>query len=314
MPLPPSTDRSPAAGAPGRRLRVAACAGAAVTLLLVGGAVVTLGWKASNSAMHPPRTSVGWSLADYPSLKPETVTVHSRTGIDLAGRFFRGRDDATVVLSHGYGSNQDEMLPVANALHTAGFNVFTYDMRGCGRSGGAVTLGALEEKDLRSVVDFLAARPDVDSNRIGALGFSMGAATTLMEAEHDNRIKAVVDDSGWADVHHWLKPRWQDAILRPTWRFSPVALELVELRTRISLTALRPVDAISHLGPRPVLIIHGADDEVVPLADSELNLAAARSPKALWVVQDAAHGDTVRPGGATTSARVTAFFDHGLRG
>jgi uncharacterized protein len=283
-------------------------------LLLLGATSVIVGWRASNAAMHPGAAKLAWSLGDFPSLRPATMTVHSRTGVDLAGRFFRGRAGATVVLSHGYGGNQDEMLPVTAALHAAGFNVFTYDLRGCGGSGGAVTLGALEQEDLRSVLDAVAAHAGVDPSRIGALGFSMGAATTVLEAAGDPRVKAVVDDSGWADVRHWVKPRWREVLLRPTWHFTPLSLSILEVRSGVDLDKLRPVEAIHRLSPRPTMIIHGADDTVVPPRDSELNYAAAASPRDLWLVPAASHGDTLRPGGATSSQRVIAFFERALRG
>src|ERR1035441_4878208 len=103
-----------------------------------------------------------------------------------------------IVLSHGYGDNQAQMLPYAEFLHRAGYSVFTYDMRNRGRSGGeAVTLGALEYLDLISAVAYLTTRADVDPDRIGALGLSLGGSTTLLAAASDPRIKAVVDDSGF---------------------------------------------------------------------------------------------------------------------
>jgi dipeptidyl aminopeptidase/acylaminoacyl peptidase len=278
-----------------------------------GGMLALLGWRGSGTAMHPAPASIPWALDDFPELTPETVKVQSRTGVTLMGRFFRGGGGATIILSHGYGGNQDEMLPVAATLHSAGFNVFTYNLRGCGTSGGEVTLGALEQEDLRSVVDVVAARSDVDGDRIGALGFSMGAATTLLEAADDGRIKAVVADSAWSDVRHWVRPRLRDLVLRPTWHFSPVSLKLLELRTGARLRRLRPVNAVPRVSPRPILIIHGGADEVVPPNDSELNHAAASGPRDLWMVEGAAHGDTVRPGGATTGPRVTGFFDGALR-
>jgi pimeloyl-ACP methyl ester carboxylesterase len=238
-----------------------------VLIVLALGAILGLGWDSSGKAIHPGVGSYAWSLEDYPELVPEEVTVESSTGAKLAGRFFPGRTEATVILLHGYGGNQDEMLPVASTLHDGGYSVFSFDQRGCGRSTGEVTFGASEQDDLRSVVDYLVTRADVNSERIGALGFSMGGATTLMAAADDQRVKAVVADD------------------------------------------LRPVDVISKLSPRPVLLVHAGADQVVPPAEGERNFEAARKPKELVLVAGAAHGDTIEPGGATTRDRVTEFFD-----
>jgi alpha-beta hydrolase superfamily lysophospholipase len=283
-----------------------------VLVLVVAAAVVGLAWRASGHAIHPATATFAWGLDDYPDLKPEDVEVKSSTGATLAGRFFPGPTRATVVLTHGYGGNQDELLPTAAALHKGGLSVFTYDLRGCGRSTGEVTFGAREQDDLRSVIDHLTSRADVDADRIGALGFSMGAATTLMEAADDPRVKAVVDDSGWSDVYHWLRPSWKAVFIHPGDRFSALSLELAERRADIDLDRLKPREDVARLAGRPLLIIHGTADENVPPGDSDENFAAAREPKELWTIEGAAHGATVEPGGASSSKRVVEFFRRAL--
>jgi len=280
-----------------------------VLIVLALGAILGLGWDSSGKAIHPGVGSYAWSLEDYPDLVPEEVTVESSTGAKLAGRFFPGRTEATVILLHGYGGNQDEMLPVASTLHDGGYSVFSFDQRGCGRSTGEVTFGASEQDDLRSVVDYLVTRADVNSERIGALGFSMGGATTLMAAADDQRIKAVVADSSWSEAKNWLRPSVKASFLHPRDRFSALSLKLAELRGGFDLDDLRPVDVISKLSPRPVLLVHAGADQVVPPAEGERNFEAARKPKELVLVAGAAHGDTIEPGGATTRDRVTEFFD-----
>ena len=267
-----------------------------VVLLLVAAAGLTaLAWRASSRAIHPGPSQYAWSLADYPELKAEDVRIET-----LAGRFFRGRESATIVLTHGYGGNQDEMLPVADALHRSGFTVFTYNLR------SEVTFGANEQDDLISVVDYLSGRPDVDAERIGALGFSMGGATTIIAAAREPRIKAVVADSAWRTAKSWLRPSWN-----PRDHFSRLSLKFAEWRAGIDLDKLRPVDSIRALGGRPVLLIHGSDDDVVLPEDSDALVAAAPGAE-LWRIPGAKHGDTLAPGGPTTAERVTAFFQRAL--
>jgi dipeptidyl aminopeptidase/acylaminoacyl peptidase len=203
------------------------------------------------------------------------------------------------------------MLPVAAALHRSGYTVFTYDTRGCGRSSGEITFGAREQEDLVSVVDHLVPRPDVDAERIGALGFSMGGATTLLAAARDPRIKAVVADSAWKTAKSWLRPSVRAVFLHPRDHFSALSLTFAELRAGVDLDDLRPVDAMRGLSGRPVLLIHGSADDVVLPADAEA-LVAANGEAELWRIAGAAHGATVAPGGATTSDRIADFFDGAL--
>jgi dipeptidyl aminopeptidase/acylaminoacyl peptidase len=268
-----------------------------VVVLCAAAGLAALAWRASARAVHPGPASYAWSAADFPELTAEEVTVDSSTGARLAGRFYPGSKRAAIVLTHGYGGNQDEMLPVADALHRSGFTVFTYNVR------REVTFGAKEQDDLISVVDYLSRREEVDAERIGALGFSMGAATTIMAAARDSRIKAVVADSAWQTAKSWLRPTWN-----PRDHFSRFSLKLAEWRTGIDLDKLRPVDAMRGLSGRPVLLIHGSADDVVLPADAEA-LAGAKADAELWRIEGAAHGATVAPGGATTSERVGEFFE-----
>ena len=283
-----------------------------VVVVLVLAAIFGLGWDASGKAIHPGAGDYAWELAEYPRLVAEDVALESRTGASLSGRFFEGRTQAAIVLVHGYGGNQDEMLPIADELHEAGFSVFTYDQRGCGRSSGEVTFGGREQDDLLSVVDYLASRPDVDREQIGAFGFSMGGSTTLLAAARDPRIKAVAADSAWSDVRRWLRPSVAAVVTHPRDRFNALSLKIAEIRTGIDLDDLRPVDVVDRLSPRPLLLIHGAADDVVVPSESERNYAAANEPKELVLVPEAGHGDTIAPGQASMHAEVREFFERAL--
>src|SRR5215216_1977130 len=85
-------------------------------IVLLAGALFGLAWEASGRAIHPGQETYDWASADYPELTAEEVSVESSTGATLAGRFFKGETTATIVLLHGYGGNQDELLPLADHL------------------------------------------------------------------------------------------------------------------------------------------------------------------------------------------------------
>jgi dipeptidyl aminopeptidase/acylaminoacyl peptidase len=296
-----------------RRVGVRAVTAAGACLILLAcGLVGILSWTASGHVLHPARVSYAALLRQYRRLVSHVVTIHSTTGAIISGRFFPGRTHATIILSHGYGATQEQLLPWASFLHQAGFNVLTYDMRGVGRSSGSITLGALERRDLISVVDYLVSRPDVDKEKIGALGFSLGGATTIMAAAQDIRIKAVVDDSGYADIRHWFKASIVEALRHATDPFSVLSLQMIQWRTGIDADTLRPAARIALISPRPVLIIQGTADETLPPSNSIENYRAARQPKDLWLVPGAGHGQTLQKEGAVYVRRVVAFFRRAL--
>lgn len=276
-------------------------------------AVLGLGWVASGRAIAPATLSSPWALADFPRLRPARVSLTAADGVTLEGRLFPGTGAGAVVLTHGYGGTQDEMLPLADELVGAGFTVLTYDSRGCGSSGGQVTFGSRETGDVSTAVSALAATPGVDPKRIGAVGFSMGAASTLMAAARDDRIRAVVADSAWADVYSWLRPDAREVVTAPLAPFTPLSLALAQLRTGARLDALRPVDEVGRIAPRPLLLIHGDQDQVVPPSDGVRLFHAAGEPRQLWLVPGAGHGDTIALREPGYARWVISFLTGALR-
>jgi fermentation-respiration switch protein FrsA (DUF1100 family) len=296
-------------GSRAARLRRIVAVLCALVLVLAVAVVGTVGWIGSERAIHPNAVTYAWRLADYPNLRPQNVTFISRTGIKIAARFFPGRSHATIILSHGYGDNQNQMLPWANFLNRAGYSVLTYDMRDRGRSGGdAVTLGALEQYDLISAVDRLMSRRDVDKARIGALGVSLGGATTILAAAQDRRIKAVVDDCGFADAPTAIANGFAYFIHLPAFPFAFISVKLAEWRASVDVEKVSPVDKIGLISPRPIFIIDGLADKAVLPVNSKRNFAAAKAPKQIWWVQGAGHVQSRVVAGAQYVRRVVAFF------
>jgi len=182
-------------------------------------------------------------------------------------------------------------------------------MRDRGRSGGdAVTLGALEQYDLISAVNYLMSRRDVDKASIGALGISLGGAATILAAARDRRIKAVVDDCGFADAPTAIANGFTYFIHLPAFPFSLIAVKMAEWRAGVNVEAVRPVDKIGLISPRPIFIIHGLADKAVLPANSVRNYVAAQEPKQYWPVSGAGHTQSRVVAGAAYVQRVVAFF------
>lgn len=284
-----------------------------VTLLLLSvlaiGLIGGIGWIAAERALHPALNQYPWTLADYPHLTPEPVALQSRTNVTIGGRFFPGTNGATIILSHGYSGHQDQLLPWVDFLQDAGFTIFTYDLRARGASGGdAVTLGALEQEDLLSVIDYLASRADVDADRIGALGVSLGGAVTILAAARDARIQAVVTEGAFPDAPTVIAQNFKRYINLPAFPFAPVAVWIAEWRTGVTVSDVRPIAAIEAISPRPLLIIHGEDDTKVPLAHGEALFAAAGEPKELWRIPGAEHNMGLSVAPEEYERRVVEFF------
>jgi fermentation-respiration switch protein FrsA (DUF1100 family) len=110
----------------------------------------------------------------------------------------------------------------------------------------------------------------------------------------------------------FMKTRLIDVILRPTWGFSPLALDLLRLRTGADLSQVRPGAFIAKISPRPIMLIDGLDDTTVGPRFTIANFRLARAPKTLWLVPGETHEGMISPHGAATTARVSAFFASAL--
>jgi fermentation-respiration switch protein FrsA (DUF1100 family) len=283
-------------------------------LLLLLACLGTVGWVGSERALHPGYHRYEWSLETFPDLHPEHIHVRSADNVLLDGLFFRGDRPSLVILASGYGDTQEQMFSIAEFLHHAGFSVLTYNSRARATSGGKyVTLGALEQQDVVSLVNYATGRRDVDASRIGILGISMGGATAILAAAKDQRIRAVVDDSGFSDAPGVIAASFEHFIHLPPFPFAPITVAIADFRASIDVNRVRPMDVIGKISPRPVLIIHDSGDSIVPKDNSLRNFAAAGQPKELWLVADPGHGQAQTTAKPEYQARVTRFFEQALR-
>jgi len=145
--------------------------------------------------VEPERTSSEINLQSFPG-RPDAVQFTVLNNQAREGWFFPGlRGAPTIVLCHGYGSSRAELLTLVSALQDHQYNVFLFDFAAHGGNSGATSFGYREADELRSALDALAARNDVDPHNFGVWGYNLGAYAALREAERDPRIRAMVLDS-----------------------------------------------------------------------------------------------------------------------
>lgn len=214
----------------------------------------------------------------------EEATVPTPDGLELPAWFIPAGSDPgpAVVLVHGWESARDRTLPNAQFLHAAGFHLLTFDVRGHGSnppdelpiSGGE--FGA----DTLAAIHAALARPDVTS--VAVLGHSMGGVGALLAAAAEPRTGAAVAMSTPADPYRLTRQTFRLARLPIP---DPIAYPLAWLTTRVylrprghtvaSISAARAVAAYRG----PLLLLHGAEDTVVPPSHLERLARAARATR-----------------------------------
>jgi pimeloyl-ACP methyl ester carboxylesterase len=220
-----------------------------------------------------------------------------------------------VIMVHGKGSDREaeaggHTLDIAAHLVRNGRSVLMFDLRGSGQSDGdRFTLGAHEVRDVGGAIDFLSAR-GLASEGVDLLGFSMGAATSLLLAPTEPQVRAVAEDSGYADLGAILDDQAPKASGLPGF-FTPGMVLLARPLLGIDAYAIRPVDGMSTLAVRGtrLMVIHGEADTTVPVANG-YRLAAAYGPAAdTYLVPGAGHVGSYQADPGTYLGRLTGFLD-----
>ena len=288
-------------------------------VVAAAGAVFALAWIAADSILRPARHALTRSPSDF-GLAFERASFAAPDGTELRGWWVPAeRPRAAVILLHGFGSDRTELLPHAPYLHEAGFELLLFDLRACGESGGELsTLGWLEQDDLRAAIDLVEAR--TDGRPIFVMGHSLGSATAILEGATDLRLRAFVVEAPFTSIEdivdrsfsHFSHPSL------PSFPFAPVAVVIAEARLGRDSGTIRPLDAIGRLAPRPLLIVTGSHDEVIPPPDAQRLYAAAGVGAEWWLIQGAGHSGSVDEPYVVAPdeyrLRVLRLFEAALRG
>lgn len=252
----------------------------------------------------PPLPERAYSIA----APHEDITFAAADGVMLRGTYLPvDAARAAVILVHGFKNTRADMVGYAAFLLDAGYSVLLYDSRGCGESGGTFGVGATEDRDVRGAVSALKERGVL---RIGVLGVSLGAGDALLAAARDTRIDAVVADSSWADESVQLDRMSHLAVGPLSVPLLPYEPALVDALAGGRLEDARPREEIAHIAPRPLLLVHSADDAnaTTPLAGAELLLRNAGGPKELWIAPRGGHAGAHEAQRDEYERRVLAFF------
>jgi len=244
----------------------------------------------------------------------QDVEFASADGTTLRGWFLPSfTNDRVVVLAHGYRGNRvadKPSLPTAKYLTERGFSVLMFDFRNSGLSDGDLTTVGLNEKtDLLAAIDYVKSQ-GYGGSGIGVLGFSMGAATSLMAAADTKDIKALAVDSPFSDLDSYLRenlPYWSHL---PSFPFTPLMMWELPMLIGHTPSEVSPLQAVSNLQDRPVLFIHGTGDKAIPVSHSQQLLAEQNTPaiSELWTMEGAGHVGTFELDPIAYMTRVGDFF------
>jgi len=152
------------------------------------------------------------------------------------------------------------LLTLVSALQDHQYNVFLFDFAAHGGNSGATTFGYREADELRSALDAVAARNDVDPHNFGVWGYNLGAYAALREAERDARIRALVLDSVYDTPAQMVKigvERTGLAGFPLMIRSAEFSFDLLNAQFRKEPPLSARLDALTNV---PILFIQASDD------------------------------------------------------
>jgi len=233
----------------------------------------------------------------------EQVSITTSDSLDLTGSYVPSKNRAAVILFPGATRSAE-----ARMLIRHGYGVLLLNPRGQGTSEGDTVRWA-GDRDLIAGADYLKTRPDVDGDRIGGFGFSVGGEILIEAAAQSADFKAIVSEgagfpAGEADL------TGANRLLRPSIDVMGLAVATFSNQGPPPKIA----DRIGEIAPRSVFLIWadpgmGGEDVRQPKY-----YAAAGQPKQIWKVPGAEHTGGLKAQPAEYERRVVGFYDRALLG
>ena len=238
----------------------------------------------------------------------ENVSFRTSDGLQLEGWFIPSRNGATVIAIPGRSGPQAQ----TRMLVSHGYGVLLFDRRGEGASEGDPNIfGWVGDRDIHAAVDYLESRPDVDPERIGGIGLSVGGEMLIHAAAQSEALKAIVSEgaSGQSIRDGVANAGLVEGFLADTGSTLGTAL------FTITMPPPSLKSEVAKIAPRAVFLVYGENGQGgTEKRPNQGFYAAAGEPKRLWEVPNAQHvaGITTEP--AEYERRVIGFFDRELLG
>ncbi len=243
-------------------------------------------------------------------LRFDSVSFATSDGETIRGWFIHGAiGHPLIVVCHGVGTNREDLRDVSRFLCQAGFNVLAFDFRAHGESSGRkTTFGFREALDLQAAVRFAGESYSARFQGIGVYAISMGSAAALFASPHLPEIRAFVLDSPFARLPNLIASQFGalPSSLRPL--MGALTNLYGSLLMGVRVDAVAPEEYAPYLGSRPVLILHGGGDTLIPVSQGRKLFERISGPKELVETPGAGHVQSYPVMGRAYEEKVVEFF------
>ena len=237
--------------------------------------------------------------------KPVTLT--TANGVRLRGWYVPSHNGAAVAVMHGTGSNRLGVVNHARLLVRHGYGVLLFDFQGHGESEGRSTsLASRLQPDADAALSYLRARPDVDDDRIGVIGVSLGGEVAVHAAARRHEWRAVVLEGVQGASPADMKASRPDPA---TFATLTALYGLGRVLGGSTLSRSNP-EEIERIAPRPLLLL-SAGRSTEARANAEYKRRGGSTTE-LWNLPEAKHAAALRTDPTGYQRRVIGFLDRTL--
>lgn len=225
----------------------------------------------------------------------QMVYLTSRDGLKLAAHWWDFGHERTVVFVHGYGNTGKQATLVASLLmDMLDANILAPDCRGHGESGGEyIGMGWPDRFDVIDWAAYIAGLKG-EQHEIVLFGLSMGGASVVSASGETlpKNVRVICSDCGFSSLSEMFADVLKSRLHLPAWPLLAIADCEFKRMFGYSFYEVEPVKQISGTST-PVLIIHGSDDQFVPVGMASELYDACSAEKELFIVKGAKHALSV---------------------
>ncbi|GIO25607.1 alpha/beta hydrolase [Ornithinibacillus bavariensis] len=247
----------------------------------------------------------------YSEQVPEVIEITSYDDLTLKAGFLKNEANTgkAVILAHGYRGTRETMDDLVKFYYDNGFDVLLPDARGHGESEGEyIGYGWHDRLDYLRWIDLLIQTYDED--QIVLHGNSMGAALVLMTSGEvlPDEVKGIVADSGYTTVKEELRHQLKYLYHLPSFPILDVTSVITKVRAGYYFGEASALEQVKK-NTKPLFIIHGDADELVPTEMAHELFEAAGGDKQLWIVPNAGHTKAYTVATEEFQERLVNFLD-----
>ncbi len=239
----------------------------------------------------------------------EDVAFPTSDALILRGWFIPAveADAPAIIYAPATSHDQRSGLSLVPAFHAAGYDVLLFSYRGHGESDGRkgkFTYGDAESQDVDAAVRFLRQTKGV--SRIAVVGHSVGAVSAILSAARNPQVGAVVAVAPFTCVAEVWQTNRPSLVPRFILDWT---LWIAEKSRGFDREEICPLQVVEQIAPRPLLVIHGTNDQRITEDQVRRLFAAAEVPKSLWLVEGASHSGIRSPVLDLLAPEVIGFLE-----